>query len=195
MAFAGSLSEHIVAAAVIVAALCGSAGACLGGPDKSRRQAPATPMKLAPAVLRCSEAIDSLETPPAGFTVFRGIVALRINRDNRVAHQTSEDLKAAYGERHFAKAALLVRAGAKFKMVIPEARRGMTSIAWGYGGTPRTWELTVPGCPGSTGWKVFTGGFWLEDPGCVEVIIRDGEHEEVLQLNLGSPCPSARSKR
>lgn len=145
----------------------------------------------APATLQCDNAIDTVATPPHGYTVIRGLAALPTSRDNPSAHenQAPADARADLGAPRFFKSGLLVRAGAAFKILVPEAQRETLSISWGHGGTARTWDLTVPACNGTTGWKVFTGGFWVEEEGCFEIIVRDGEHDEVLQFGIGTPCP------
>jgi hypothetical protein len=142
---------------------------------------------IPPAELQCDTAIETVTNVPAGYTVFRDIVALGGSRNAPTALQTRTNADADSGARLFAKSGLLVRTGVAVKLVVPDAWRNMMSISWGNGAT-RTWELTVPGCGGAAGWNVFAGGFWVEDVGCMELILRDGDHEEVIQVGVGAPC-------
>jgi hypothetical protein len=177
---------HAGSAALIVAGACG----CKECPAESGHFAP--PEQLAPATLRCDTVIATVETTPPGYTVVRDIVALPAARDNATTIEGPVHPRTDRGGPTFFKTGLLVRPGATFKLVVPEARRSMVSIQWGGGHAPKTWELTVPACPGSARWNVFAGGFWVEEPGCVELIVRDGAHDEVLQFGVGAPCSKDR---
>lgn len=152
------------------------------------RRGTLVPTPIPPAELRCETAIGSVAEAPAGYTVFRDIVALGGSRNAPAALQARTTANADFGARLFAKSGLLVRTGAVFQLVVPAAWRHTMSISWGSGAV-RTWELTMSGCGAAPGWQVFTGGYWVEEVGCMELLLRDGDHEEVIRVGVGAPCP------
>lgn len=156
------------------------------------RRPPATPVRLSPATLRCTDVIDQVEAPPVGYTIARGGVALSTGSDGSHGNQVSEDPHAEYGARLFAKFGLLVQAGAALELVVPEEDRPAMSVGWGHGAA-RTWELRAPPCIGTGRWNVFAGGIWVEDRGCYAIVVRAAGREELLRIGVGSPCPGGGS--
>jgi hypothetical protein len=115
----------------------------------------------------------------------RSIVAGRVALPTRKALQ----LNRTETRTQFAKQGLLVKPGASFTLIVPKAWRGRLTISWG--GAPRTTRLSVSGCGtrGDKDWLAFAGGFYIDRPACISLIVRAGGSGHRVRIGVGAPCP------
>jgi hypothetical protein len=175
----------ILAAIIVIAAACAAApatGARSPGPSPSA--GPSTGSGESTPALRCAEAIDADATLPDSYANLLGAVGLPTADSDRLALQTSYDS----GEpplNFFAKAGLLVRGGVAFTIEVSEPPSSAL-IGWG---SPAEFGSTVSsaGCPGD-GWLGFAGGFLVDQPHCVRLVIEALGGEEQVEVGVGAPC-------
>jgi hypothetical protein len=146
----------------------------------------ALPVFALDSLLDCKSAIASRsELPPDAPAVF-----------DRVALQAGALQAEPSGESDphaafFAKSALFVASGASVALSVPEEWMGRLTIGWGGPGT-RSHNFHVSGCAATASqhrWLVFAGGFWIDSPACVPVLVRSGAQEEIVHVGVGAPCP------
>lgn len=148
------------------------------------------------SVLGCQDVIASEATPPSGSSIILDSVALPTGR----ALQASPSGVSDPNEKLFAKDGLLIRRGASFDLVVPEAWRGRLAVGWGSLSKP-TSHLHVPGCrptqrmPSSSRWAlsddwlVYPGGYSVSQAACVALVVRAGQTEQTVLIGVGAPCP------
>lgn len=147
------------------------------------------------AVLPCQDVVGSDASPPPGFTVILGRVALPTGLTLQAVPSGDSDPAA----RLFAKVGLVVRRGASFDLLVAPGWQGRVTFGWG-SPARRTDHLRVPGCrptgaidqpsyrPGDA-WLVYAGGFWLPRPACVSVSVRAATSARSARIGVGAPCP------
>jgi len=144
------------------------------------------------ATLACSNYIDQ-HPPPSYFEKVLDVVALPTS-SKAAALQTGRTGDPDPAVRLFAKTGLVIKAGTKFEMVVPDEAKDMVSIGWG--GTPSTRSRRVTvSCSArasSSAWQVYVGGYWVPRPACVPLIVRAGGKEQRVLIGLGTPCPGQR---
>jgi hypothetical protein len=133
-------------------------------------------------VVSCAHIIDRLDAPPTDRTVLAGVVAVEAGI---LQPHPSSDTDPA---RFFAKTGLVVRADSIVDLSVSAASAGRPWIGWGSPARPAR-QLRIPGCPGESGWVVFAGGFWLDEPACVPLTVRSGGREERARQGIGVDCP------
>ena len=141
------------------------------------------------STLRCTDLIGA----PAlrdltGYAAVLGRVALPTGRALGAERQPDSTAPAT---TYWAKQGLVVRSGARLKVVVPRAWRGRLAIGWGSPARP-TQRLVVPGCEGGTapgGWLAYAGGFWVKAPACVPLIVEAGHHRQRVHVGVGAACP------
>jgi len=142
--------------------------------------------------LDCQMPIGSAASPPEYVTSIRGAVALQTSTSNRRALQTSRDRDAAASsQRYFAKSPLFVRTeGTSAAIRVARRARGHVALSWGNTDhdSIATREFTVGPCPGGGEWIVFPGGFYVDKPRCVELIVRASGRDQRVTIGVGSPC-------
>ncbi|MFF7248864.1 hypothetical protein ACFZBU_33715 [Embleya sp. NPDC008237] len=188
------MPEKRVPVAAALTCLLIAATACGAGhdePDRIEGNRTAEPTQVAdirpePAVtVDCLHTIGTYPAPTSASTVFLGDVALETGRRLRTA-------EAGTGDQHplFAKAGLMVRNGAAVDIeVLPAAGNG-TSIGWG-NGLPSASSVRVPGCTtGSTedSWAAFPGGYHVDRPGCVTLVVRSRGLQTKVHIPVGADC-------
>jgi hypothetical protein len=148
------------------------------------------------SVLGCQDVIASEATPPSGSSIVLDSVALPTGR----ALQASPTGDSNPNEKLFAKDGLLIRRGAAFDLVVPEAWRGRLAVSWGSLDKP-TSHLRIPGCRPTTrmpssgrwvlsdDWLAYPGGYWVPQASCVSLVVRAGQTERTVQIGVGAPCP------
>jgi hypothetical protein len=64
-----------------------------------------------------------------------------------------------------------------------------TSLTGGSPGPPvvESWLTTAPN-PGG-GWLAGAGGYWMDHPACVPIIVRVGNRQQEVHIGLGTLCP------
>jgi hypothetical protein len=181
----------VVTAAVIAMLLT----ACTSGPGG---RAPARPAGVAtssaaPAAesaLACDSFIGN-SAPVAPAKVVLGVVALQAS-PGAPALQTSRSGDGHGPLRLFAKTALLVRPGTTFELIVPDQFSSRLSIGWGAPGPP-SHRVLVSNCAGAgDGWLVYAGGFWIDHPACVPIIVRAAGQQQQVNIGVGTACPGQR---
>ena len=94
--------------------------------------------------------------------------------------------------RLFAKTGLVIRPGTEFELIVPARITSRLSIGWGNPGTPRH-RVVVNNCPNpGGGWLACAGGFWIDHPACVPIIVRAGSRQQRVRIGVGRACPGQR---
>jgi hypothetical protein len=141
-----------------------------------------TPSEL---TLRCEDVIGSSSPRTKGYFVVSGRVAL----PSKALHAYDSGLPDP-DARLFAKEGLLVKPGAAFELIVPDAWRGRLTIGWG-GPATRTTRFIVAGCP-SLGpqdqWLAFAGGYWVKRRACVPLIVKAAHKTSTVHVGVGAPC-------
>jgi hypothetical protein len=159
------------------------------GPEPTTPPATATP--AAPGVepsgdgstVPCAHAIGALDQPEGGRTVVAGVVALPIGAVLQ-ANPTG-----AARPRWFAKDGLVVRADAVVELRVPAGSADRLRVGWGSPAQPGA-VVRLAGCPDRSGWLVFAGGYWVDEPACLPLLVRAGGHQEQVRIAVGVPCPT-----
>jgi hypothetical protein len=125
-------------------------------------------------------------------SVVLGVVGLpaspRLRRALQTALTGSRDPEA----RLFAKWGLVVRAGARFELIVPRRLRDQLSIGWGNAGEGHVGlAISVPGCRGSHGekWLDFAGGYWVHATICAPLIVASHGRRRRVWIGIGKACP------
>ena len=177
----------LVIAAVIAMLLAG----CTSGTVRSSTGKPTpTTRSTAGSVLDCRVAsgVDGVAPLP----VVLGVVALPISpRYPALGTALSGDGNGPL--RLFAKTGLFFRPGAKFELIVPARFASRLRIGWGAPGTPSQ-IVEVSNCanPGGGGWLAIPGGYWIDHPACVPIIVRAGGQQQQVHVGVGKACPGQR---
>jgi hypothetical protein len=189
----------LVTAAVIamLLAACTSGAGKPGkgtGPAATSGHAPTRSTSSAAAaaesVLDCGSSIGN-SAPAAPLQVVLGVVALPASPGNP-ALQTSLSGDGNGPLRLFAKTGLVIRPGATFELIVPAGFTSRLSIGWGAPGTP-SHQILVGNCASTGGgWLAYAGGYWIDHPACVPVIVRAGGKQQQVHIGVGTACPGQR---
>ena len=157
--------------------------------DPSHSAASAGSSIASSAALVCRNYIDQRPPPPYFETVLE-VVALPTS-NKAAALQTGRTANPDPAVRLFAKTGLVIKAGTKFELVVPDEAKDMVSIGWsGAPSTPsRKVTVSCPARASSSGWQAYVGGYWAPRPACVPLIIRAGGKKQRVLIGLGTPCP------
>jgi hypothetical protein len=141
------------------------------------------PAPTGTGTVNCDHSIAHLKTPSPGTRTVLGVVAL----PGRVLSPVRDQDGWLW-----AKQGLEVRAGAVVEIVVAPAAAGHAKMGWGSPAEPGG-RLTVTGCPttgcvGGCDWLAFAGGYWVDAPRCVPLVIRSGGREERIGVAVGTPC-------
>ena len=148
----------------------------------------ATP--AAESVLDCSGV--SVVDVAAPLPVVLGVVALPISpRYPALGTSLSGDGNGPL--RLFAKTGLFFRPGTKFELIVPARFVSRLRIGWGAPGTPSQ-IVEVSNCanPGGGRWLAIAGGYWIDQPACVPIIVRAGGKQQQVHVGVGKACPGQR---
>lgn len=193
----GSILALAVAIAVLSACTHGASHDAVSGTSSPSASAPTPTRSTNPTMsipsaaespLRCGNYIGR-EAPTAPWQVVLGVVALPTS-PGYPALQTSLTGDTGSG-RLFAKTGLLVKPGTTFEIVVPAEFADRFGIGWGGAPSAPTTRLTVAACPnpGGTGWLAYAGGYWIDRPACVPLIVKAGGEEQRVHIGLGTACP------
>ena len=177
----------LLIAAVIAMLLAG----CTSGTVRSSTGKPTpTTRSTAGSVLDCRVAsgVDGVAPLP----VVLGVVALPISpRYPALGTALSGDGNGPL--RLFAKTGLFFRPGAKFELIVPARFASRLRIGWGAPGSPSQ-IVEVSNCanPGGGGWLAIPGGYWIDHPACVPIIVRAGGKQQQVHVGVGKACPGQR---
>lgn len=87
---------------------------------------------------------------------------------------------------------LILKAGTSFTLSVPTEMRGSMKIGWSNFGYTLTDELVNPGCTSEQAnaeWLVYPGGFWLKEPGCIPLLVTNGQTSQTIYIPIGKSCP------
>lgn len=163
-------------------------------PSAPSTVAPATtPATGGAATLTCRNYI-AIHPPLEGYQVVLGVVALPTS-PTHPALQTAGD--GSESPRLFAKTGLLVKAGTSFELIIPaDVPRSAGRVGIGWGGAPSapTRSVAVGPCrsPAAGGWLAYVGGYWIDHPVCLPLIVQANGRRQQVRIGLGTPCPGQR---
>jgi len=148
---------------------------------------PATPpptyaAPTAPDDLNCLDAIDTLATPQRDTTVVLDVVALPIGR----VLQAGPAMEDGPVGRFFAKWGLQVRTDAVLDVRVPDGDDRFR-INWGNFRRLHT-RLHWAGCPGPPRWLAFAGGYYVDEPHCVTLLVSSAGRERAVRIGVGVPC-------
>jgi hypothetical protein len=190
-------------ALVTVAVIAMLLAACTSGAGRpgNGKTGPATPARpdglstssatpAAESVLDCGSFIGS-NARAAPLQVVLGVVALPAS-PGYPALGTSLSGDGNGPLRLFAKTGLLIRPGTTFELIVPARFTSRLSIGWGAPGTP-SHRLLVGNCAGKGGgWVAYAGGYWIDHPACVPIIVRAGGKQQQVHIGVGTACPGQR---
>jgi hypothetical protein len=143
--------------------------------------------------LDCGAVIGS-QASPAPMQVVLGVVALPAS-PGYPALGTSPSGNGSGPLRLFAKTGLLIKPGATFELIVPAPFTSRLSIGWGSPGIP-SHRVLVDNCADIGGaWLAYAGGYWIDHPACVPVIVRAGGKQQQVHIGVGAACPGQRAAR
>lgn len=167
----------------------GKTGPTTSGHASTRPNGPSTSSATpaAESVLDCGSYIDN-NARAAPLRVVLGVVALPVS-PGYPALQTSLSGDGNGPLRLFAKTGLVIRPGARFELIVPARFTSRLSIGWGTPGH----RVVVSNCanPGG-GWLAYAGGYWIDHPACVPIIVRAGGRQQQVHIGVGTACPGQR---
>ena len=138
---------------------------------------------LDPVTLDCARSIDAVDEIPPDYVNMLDVAAIVGPGTELQANDGAGDGPRA---RWFAKSGLLVAAGKASTIEVPPSMQQQLSIGWG---GDRTWSLSVPACSGEATWLAFAGGFYVDEPACVEVVVRtEADAEARSEVGVGASC-------
>ena len=177
----------LVTAAAIAILLAG----CTSGTVRSSTGTPSPTIRsTAGSVLDCSgvSVVDGVGPLP----VVLGVVALPIS-PRYPALGTSQSGDGNGPLRLFAKTGLFFRPGTTFELIVPARFASRLRIGWGAPGTP-SHIVEVSNCanPGGGTWLAIAGGYWIDHPACVPIIVRAGGKQQQVHIGVGKACPGQR---
>ncbi|MBO0821755.1 MAG: hypothetical protein J2P26_13005, partial [Nocardiopsaceae bacterium] len=141
-------------------------------------------------VLACGDSIGD-RAPPAPMRIVLGVVGLPAS-PGYPALQTGLTGDGDGARRLYAKTGLVIRAGTTFELVVPAGFAGRLGIGWGHSARPAP-RIVVRDCPGpGGGWLAYAGGYWIDHPACVPIIVKAGGRQQEVHIGLGTPCPGQR---
>jgi hypothetical protein len=174
-----------------------TSSASMSGHTSTRPNGASTPQPNGPSassaipaaesVLDCGSYIDG-NAPIAPMRVVLGVAALPVS-PRYPALQTSLSGQGTGALRLFAKTGLVIRPGTEFELIVPARFTSRLSIGWGNPGTP-SHRVVVDNClnPGG-GWLAYAGGYWIDHPACVPIIVRAGSEQQLVHIGVGRACP------
>jgi hypothetical protein len=131
------------------------------------------------------------QASPAPMQVVLGVVALPAS-PGYPALGTSLSGNGNGPLRLFAKTGLLIRPDATFELIVPAPFTSRLSIGWGSPGLP-SHRVLVDKCADTGGaWLAYAGGYWIDSPACVPVIVRAGGKQQEVHIGVGTACPGQR---
>ena len=154
---------------------------------------PTAPARLLPgeSALACGDYIDN-NAQAAPLQVVLGVVALPVS-PGYPALGTSLSGDGNGPLRLFAKTGLVIRPGTRFELIVPARFTSRLRIGWGKPGTPSQ-RVVVDDCANTGGrrWLAYAGGYWIDHPACVSIIVSVGGKQQQVHIGIGTACPGQR---
>lgn len=175
---------------VLAVVLTGCTGAVDRDPTTTSSSSTTTAAVAAPDDARdlpCGDVIDQDDEPPDGYTSILDAVALPVAPASEQALQAVRDDQDGLPP-FWSKTGLLVRTGVGVTVAV-DAPEGAAVLGWGHAGDPDYFRpaITTPGCAGD-GWLAFPGGFRVDEPRCLDLVITTVDAEQRVQVGIGAPC-------
>jgi len=148
------------------------------------------------SVLVCRSVNGAQPAPPPDREVVLGDLALPTGW----VLQTRPSGKADPPARLYAKEGLVARAGAVVDVRVAPGWEGRARIAWGQEPLTPSLGVHVPACPQpchyssctSSGlaaqWLGFVGGYFVDQPTCLPLIVDAGGRQARVYISVGVPC-------
>lgn len=165
---------------VLVAAGCSTE---TGETPESASARDSAPPTAGGDLLPCQNMILSDEDVPEDYEVLLDVIALPTASSAPRALQAGRH-DGTDPPSYFAKTGLLVRSGAAFELKVDHPLT--VGIRWG---SPTEFSSTISsqGCPGES-WIAFAGGFVVQEPTCVRLILTADDQQEVFSVGAGAAC-------
>jgi hypothetical protein len=169
------------------------AAVCVAALLVSELPAPADASPTSRKVLTQVVCEDAITTMANRLVKPRDVLGGRLRRfSDGVAQRMADDGTPAFP--FFRKTRLVVKAGAgPFTIKLAAGWRGRAAMVWG---SPRPDAVTdgvrvVPCRRGDDNgdWVVWTGGFLVQEPGCVPLVVTMGDTRYRARVALGLACP------
>jgi hypothetical protein len=143
------------------------------------------------SALACGDYIDN-NAQAAPLQVVLGVVALPVS-PGYPALGTSLSGDGNGPLRLFAKTGLVIRPGTRFELIVPARFTSRLRIGWGKPGTPSQ-RVVVDDCANTGGprWLAYAGGYWIDHPACVSIIVSVGGKQQQVHIGIGTACPGQR---
>jgi hypothetical protein len=143
---------------------------------------PAESTPPAPGEIDCDHSIATMPAPTPGTRIVLGVVALPTNVLQAVPMEG----------RFWSKRGLEVLAGVVVEISVAPEAAGHAEIGWGSPGQPGT-SLRVNGCSALGGgavrpWLAFAGGYWVDSPACVPIVVRSNGRAARVRVAVGVAC-------
>jgi hypothetical protein len=137
-------------------------------------------------VLPCKTGIRVSDAQVAPLRVVLGVVTLPVSP----GYPALQTALTRGPQRLFAKRGLVIRPGVTFELIVPARFASRLSIGWDVPGR----RVVVSGCarPHAGGWLGFVGGYWIDHPACVSIIVRADRRQQQVPIGLGKACPGQR---
>ena len=149
--------------------------------------------------INCDHIIGTTAEVNPNRTIVGDVVAFTTTRTLQLG---SRDLD--FVQYFFSKDGLVVRVGSAFEILIPEG--SANRIRWGFRDeTGPVQRVIVPACKAldlrddlgrsTDPWIAFSGGYWVEEANCVELIVRIPDQEDtIVHIGVGTPCDGVSSQ-
>jgi hypothetical protein len=183
----------VAACAVMLASACGSSGASTAGaptlpekPDTTMISSTSVVLTAARTTLKCADQLGWPKSPPSSsYTVVLGKVALPTKKAFAAVR-----LDRTPKSKFWAKQGLLIKPGASFELIVPAAWTSRLTIEWGNPGAATT-HLWVTNCRSKKAgahWLAYAGGFTVNMPACVPLIVKVGDNQRTVHIGVGKAC-------
>lgn len=145
--------------------------------------------QLAADRLDCTDPISELGSPPDGFQLIDGVVALQTIETSSRPLQLGRTVAAESGDLRFAKTGLIVRSGAEFEIIVSPPSGVQALVSWGNTGKARPTHLFMVGpCEAQAKWIAFPGGYFVSEAACVELIVQHRNIDTHVSVGVGTSC-------
>lgn len=137
------------------------------------------------------QSIPSEDSPPPDWTLVLDVVALPASPTAN-ALEVSDTGSSGSTPELFAKTGLMIRDGATFSIRVAPEYADRARIGWGSPG-PTAARITVESCQGpaasTLGWVAFPGGYYVDQPACLPVIVQSAGRSQRVSIGVGTSCP------
>jgi hypothetical protein len=145
--------------------------------------------ELAGDRLDCTDPISELASPPDGFQVIDGVVALQTIETSSRPLQLGRTVATESGELQFAKTGLIVRSGTEFEIVVSPPPGVQAFVSWGNTGKGQPTQLFMVGpCEAQATWIAFPGGYFVSEAACVDLIVKHRNIDNQVSVGVGASC-------